>query len=290
MNEFLDFKGEVSLYRDGVLKWTRSNKITYQGRAALLKGLSHSLSINKTRGNNFTDSIDVNSYLCGVAFGSGGTMNGSVLNCNTSYHDVGLYKPVPIRQLNETQYRNEDDTYKKDLNNYIAFADENVKYYIDNSRQIDANIDIHKYLYFKKISEITSVNSMTMKDSTNNFSFESSFITFSISIDQSDFKVPSANVTSISELGLYLGTLKYDVAQIERESEIDPEIKEKFDPRLRCQDGNDMLYRQQQYEAKKHNCSYFISGSLPVMFSHITFPAEDILEPKDLTFKYSIFV
>ena len=306
MNEFLDFKGEVSLYENGNLKWTKSNKITYQGRAALLKNLSHSLSINKTYGNSFLNHIDANSYLCGIAFGNGGTMNGSVLNNNTSYNDHGLFNPIPIRQLSPEQMVRERPEYEEEFSNYIAYTDERdaserIACHIDNAE--DSNLDINilnqNMLYFKKISSVTSVNSMSMHDDSNKYKFKTSFVTFSFKIDQADFKYfSSLPYTSISELGLYLGSLQYDVSKIHADMMAkhgeDPvkaaEEEALFDPRQYCQDGQDMVYKKPEYEAKLHNCSYFVKESLPVMFSHITFPAEDIIEPKDLTFKYTIFV
>lgn len=293
MNEFLDFRGEVSLYENGNLKWTRSNKITYQGRAALLKCLSHSLLINNMRGvNTYTNRIDVNSFLCGVAFGNGGCMDGSVLNRNTSYHDTGLYSPVPIRQLQAeqlTEYK--EPATIETFDKYIAFIDD-MPAYIGNGESQDINLISRRspgnYLYFKKFHEVSAINSMKLSDDTQKYDFTSSFVSFSIKIDQEDFKFSSSkNISSISELGLYIGSLQYDIDQIAVEH---PEDKENYDPRCYCQDGEDMIYHISKYEDKKYNCSHFVKGSLPIMFSHITFPAEDILEPKDLTFKYTIFV
>lgn len=298
MNEFLDFQGEVSLYDgDGNLKWTKHNKITYQGRAALLKCLSHSLSINKTNGNNFTNRIDVNSFLCGVAFGNGGNMEGSVLCNNTSFDDTGLFKPKPIRQLSTQELkasaRMDSDPIVERYANYIAYHGENDsdKCFLDNVKSIDgkgrtnAEFDDSGYLYFKKISEVSTVNSMMLTNSNApGFNFKSSLVSFIIKINQEDFKFNSSisNFNSISELGLYLGSLQYDTDAIMGNPTLDP--------RIYCQDGEDMIYRKQSIEAKYKNCSYFVKGSVPVMFSHITFPAEDIIEPKDLTFKYTIFV
>jgi len=311
MNEFLDFQGEVSLYDgDGNLKWTKHNKITYQGRAALLKCLSHALSINKTNGNNFTNRIDVNSFLCGVAFGNGGNMEGSVLCNNTSFDDTGLFAPVPIRKLSDTEVYttsiSERDAIRERYADYIAYHknSEAETCYIDNvktteaSSRVNAEIDLHNYLYFKKISEVSTVNSMMLSNSNApGFSFRSSLVSFIIKINQEDFKFNSSmeNFNSISELGLYLGSLQYNTDKvIGHNSDTDEDIHLKddpsLDPRTYCQDGEDMIYRKPEYEDKYHNCSYFVKGSIPVMFSHITFPAEDIIEPKDLTFKYTIFV
>ena len=293
MNEFLDFQGEVSLYDgDGNLKWTKHNKITYQGRAALLKCLSHSLSINKTSGNNFTDRIDVNSFLCGVAFGRGGNMEGSVLCNNTSFDDVGLFDPVPIRQVGVEELFDGNQLALERYQNYIAYHSADACY-IDNNKDSsavgreDINFDRKRLLYFKKISEVSTVNTMMMENSNaSKFKFKSSLVSFIIKIDQEDFKLNSAlfktSFNSISELGLYLGSLQYDVEAIGDD--------ESLDPRVCCQDGENMLYRNFSKEAKYKNCSYFVDGSIPVMFSHITFPAEDIIEPKDLTFKYTVFV
>ena len=76
----MEVHGELSLYDNGNLKWKRSNKITYAGRAYMLRNLCKSMVINYPyadspfNGVSSSAVLDMNSHICCAAFGSGGKM------------------------------------------------------------------------------------------------------------------------------------------------------------------------------------------------------------------------
>lgn len=316
MSDSLDFRGVVSLYENGHLKWTKENKITYLGRAYLLKMLANATSINNRAliSAKAITHLTNSARICAVAFGNGGAMEGSVLNRVSQYSDTGLYNPVPVKRINISEYSRSSLEKIEELKDYIAYRansdDEFLSDYSICEDKTKGIIDIDTNggkIYFKKIDEISLVNSNVIGnnafgDMTDplKIRYTSSFVTFTIKIKPTDFtnRVISTeeSFSSISEMGLFIGEIKQDRNAIWLKMN-DPEQAEdvwKLDPRIECQDRG--IYEindgstEDLEDKSTYNCATFVNNSVPVMFSHLTFPAEDIVEGKDLSFKYSVFV
>lgn len=275
----MEVHGELSLYENGNLKWKRSNKITYAGRAYMLRNLCKSMVINYPYADYPFDGVsssavlDMNSHICCAAFGSGGNMEGSILPKPTRYADTRLYKaePIVVGASSLTPDLNEEV-----FSDYIMYAPADFNYRMDDDGTVLNASSIYNNsvdLFFKKFKETSHTGYETI--ATDGQEFISSFVTFSIEIKGTEF---SKATNGISEMGLFLGSIK---------KRIGPE--EELDPRSHCQSPG-VYSHEHDFKDPKFRISQFVDGSAPVMFSHVSFPVEVINETSNLIFKYSLFV
>jgi hypothetical protein len=273
----MEVHGELSLYDNGNLKWKRSNKITYAGRAYMLRNLCKSMAINYPYADSpFNDVsssavLDMNSHICCAAFGSGGKMDGSILPKPTRYADTKLYKAEPIVEA----FSLFGDFNEEVFSDYIMYAPsfdykmDEVGTVLNASSIYNNSVD----LFFKKFKETSQTGYETIE--TDGQEFISSFVTFSIEIKGTEF---SKATNGISEMGLFLGSIKKR-----------SDLTEDLDPRSYCQSYG-VYSHEYDFKDPTFHISQFVDGSAPVMFSHVSFPVEVIDETSNLIFKYSLFV
>lgn len=299
-SESLDFKGVVSLYKDGEHIWTLNNKITYSGRAYLLKIISKALHIGYDMSSifhNLNGYLDNNAYLCCAAFGSGGNMSGSILPKPASYSDTMLYNALPIQKLNTGDSGADPEFVKKAYENYIMVDPAPEDMPSDQCYHISPGMTIYQTgdsipLYFKRLKSTSDINYTSIHPSNqisngvemiDNLEFISSFVTFEINITKSDFVDIGSRNEGINELGLYLGSIARDRNYVIDNPTLDP-LTHSQDLGIYAADLKDGEH------INEYGCRHFVDNSYPIMFSHLTFPTESLQEGANLVFKYSIFV
>jgi hypothetical protein len=299
----LDLHGRVRAFSDGKLLWDRPNKITTLGRKALLAMMACSSEIEQERDEDWWYGcgskwmFHPKSWISCFAFGNGGTLANpnTVIPAATSMKDLNLYHIVPLRRLDPE----ENYDMNTSLSDYVRLPPSSVlkpgRYsercdytFSRITNEYDSNpsiskLDPDKYVYFKKITnaDLTSKTIYTVANGTIDQSssrlgaheFETALCKFRITITAKDIQrlIPdNADETEkngiiwdskVNELSLFLANVSEDPV---------PYHPSTFEP-LRV--GTEDM------------------PTLPIQFSHITFPTENFFgsSTKDLELEYYVY-
>jgi hypothetical protein len=289
---YLDLHGRVRAYQDGKLIWDRPNKITTLGRKALLAAMSHRGVIDQTDTPDWfyqTDSkwrIADKAWISCYAFGNGASMvkQDNIVQMATSLKDLNMFHMVPLRK------RTDDYGVTYDLSNYVELPlSSELKHghqdhscdYILHKSPIDSSvsdIDPDNYIYFKKLRVEDTRNETinTVNDDVEHSAarigaaefFDTALVVFKLKISAEDlFRVIPERAEEaakyhkedckVNELGLYIAEIT--------------EGNSGFAPsKFVTKDGK---------------------PTLPIQFSHISFPTENFFgnSSKDIDLEYYVF-
>jgi hypothetical protein len=299
----LDLHGRVRAYSGGKLLWDRPNKITTLGRKALLAAMARKSEIEYKPDESWFYGLNSDwkfhnkSWISCYAFGNGGalTEQNVVIPAASSMKDMNLFHIVPLRKRLESGY---SSSYN--LSNYVALppnaelpigdgGSQGNKYTLDRTpvlgpeTEFISRPDPDNYVYFKilesvdmGIKEIHSTSSSTIDQNSSRIgihSFETAVARFRLTISAEDLtrvfpeiateadKARIARDSKVNELSLYMACIE------------NPESEIQYGPKkfARSEDG--------------------IYYTLPIQFSHITFPTENFFGnlTKDLDLEYYVF-
>jgi hypothetical protein len=283
------FKGIVECYENDNPdpKWIRKNKITFAGRAALLKIITNSPKMIISSSNDFRSGlaeghIDRNSFLSVFAVGNGGHTSDTIIPNAPKFTDIMMNSIVPLT------YRTRQWS-TKDKYTFVYATEEQMELAYNNTETSSKVIDYYgnvynpENVYFRRVEAVSNVNqtklSISLGDTTAKYFSALSTLSLKIS---GEYLRNEENYRKINEIGLFLAPIK--LSSLSNGS---------------CQDGSDEANNKYVkgsdatfISTEDPNCSRFSDGSIPIMFSHLTFPMEEFIgsEEKVLTFKYTIYV
>ena len=297
----LDLHGRVRAFSDGKLLWDRPNKITTLGRKALLAAMARKDEIEQTDSDTWFHGCGSNwrfnpeSWISCYAFGNGGalTTENAVIPAATSMADLNMYHIVPLRlkgdynqQYDLSEYVDLPLTKRKDPDHGLdpGRSSEDKDYTLSRltTTSVD-DLDPNNCVYFKRlesvdmgVKEIHTTSTSLIDASASRIgvhSLETAVATFKLKISEKDLqrvfpedatdaqKEAIVSNSKINELSLY-------IAAIEKEENV-------YAP----------------YKFKKITEGSTSWNTLPIQFSHITFPTENFFgnSTKDIDLEYYVF-
>ena len=293
----LDLHGRVRAFSDGKLLWDRPNKITTLGRKALLAAMAHKEEIEQTDSDNWFHGCGSNwkfhpkSWISCYAFGNGGAITNEnvVVPAATSMADLNMYHIIPLRQKRKSGLY--DRSYH--LDEYIDLpselkpgrSSEGKDYTFSNLTNSGSAFNPDNFVYFKRltecdtgIKEIHTTSASTIDTSASRIgvhSLETAVASFKLTISADDLrrtfpesateddKTDIVSDSKVNELSLYIASVEEDSGR-----------------------ETDSAYAPWKF-TKLNDTTY----TLPIQFSHITFPTENFFgnSTKDIDLEYYVF-
>jgi len=288
---YLDLHGRVRAFQDGKLIWDRPNKITTLGRKALLAAMSRRGSIDQVNDPDWFFQtpnkwgVSHESWISCYAFGNGASMvkEDNIVQMATSLKDLNMFHMVPLRKTSEIYGPNYD------LSNYVKLPASSVLkhgsendggHYILHKKPISSSVstvDPDKYIYFKKL-QVTDIRTETVS-------------TVNDDVESTAARIGAAEFFDTALVVFKLKITVEDLLRVIPESETEAASYRRED----CKINELGLYIANVVDSQGYEPSTFaeVNGlpSLPIQFSHISFPTENFFgnTTKDIDLEYYVF-